>query len=123
MIGLTPNSPILTLYLQHPTAGTESVCLRYQAGQYELLSQHEVKPLCNGENITFNEWSITIQLDSPAPIEIREPAHPTYHELTKSIPVLEQLRKLAPLETDHLTQHHSLDLLQHYFKPQDPEIL
>jgi hypothetical protein len=123
MTSPTQNNPILTLYLQHPAAGTASVCLRYQAGQYELLTQHAVQPLISGENITLNEWSIAVQVDTPAPMEIRESAHPTYYELTKPIPVLEQLRKLAPIETDHLTQNHSLDVLQHYFKPQEPEML
>jgi hypothetical protein len=120
------HAPILTLYLNYPqqtveaasvTDGdgvnppspprrlTDTLSLRYQAGEYQLLTQHNVTPLTNGETIMLDNLSITIQLEEPhiASIDaIME--HRTYHQLANTVPTLQRLREIVPIDTDHLSQ-------------------
>jgi hypothetical protein len=114
----TKDTPILTLYLNYPMAAdtppapegesaprlTDTLRLRYREGQYELISQHNVTPLLNGETIVLDNLSLTVHVEDLHVASIEAITKQTYQQLADTVPTLERLRELSPIDTDPLAQ-------------------
>jgi hypothetical protein len=112
------DSPILTLYLNYPTAAssstapegesaprlTDTLRLRYREEHYELLSQHNVTPLINGETIMLDNLSLTVHIENLQVTSIETITKRTYQQIADTVPTLERLRALSPIDTDPLAQ-------------------